>query len=373
MDPLEGLDLSSISNIGSLGAPGFDVRDGVEEGEGDTVGKEETTKLVDKPEGSIEDPQETIVNSIGFKDEEGNELDHDGGILDEDNEGEEPSILSTFTDMGLIDLNEEELDSDEERDLEWFASKALQKVNKGIEEGVEEYKDSLPEAIKALLDDYEEGVPIGAMLQGEKEVFDVASISEEKLEGSESLQKRMIAELLTLQGESREDIEDRLTDYEDSGLLEKYAKRSQGKLVNFKAHQKQESIKAAKAQEIERRETYNTWLTDLKTDIDKRDEIIPGVILNDKQKKELYNGITKQDRNGKNAVAKYREANPDFDLQVAYLATVLKGDFSALEAAANTKATKKLKNQASSGGGSSISKKRSSLKGVDLNIMKKFA
>jgi len=373
MDPLEGLDLSSISNIGSLGAPGFDIRDGVEEGEGDIVTKEEPAYLANKPEGSIEDPQETIVNSIGYKDDEGNELNYDGEIADEDYESEEPSILSTFTSMGLIDLDEEELASTEERDLEWFANKALEKVNKGVEEGVAEYKDSLPDAIKALLDDYEEGVPIGALLQGEKEVFDIASITEEKLEGSESLQKKMIAELLTLQGESREDIEERITDYEDSGLLEKYAKRSQEKLVNFKAHQKQESIKVAKAQEIERRETYHNWLTDLKTNIDKRDEIIPGVMLNDKQKKELYNGITKQDKNGKNAVAKYREANPDFDLQVAYLATVLKGDFSALEAAANTKATKQLKNQASSGGGSSISKKRSSLKGVDLNIMKKFA
>jgi hypothetical protein len=371
MDPLEGLDLSSISNIGSLGAPGFEIKDGgVEEGEENTQENESAAETTSMPEGSIEDPQQTTVNSIGFRDGEGNELDIEGNELEE---SEEPSILSTFTDMGLIDLSEEELNSEEDKDLEWFANKALEKVNKGVEEGIEDYKESLPDAIKALLDDYEEGVPIGALLQGEKEVFDIASISEEKLEENENLQKRMIAELLSLQGESQEDIQDRITDYEDSGLLEKYAKRSHSKLVNYKAHQKQESIKAAKAQEVERRENYTAWLTDLKNDIDKREEIIPGITLNDKQKKELYNGITKQDKNGKNAVAKYREANPDFDLQVAYLATVLKGDFSALEAAANTRATKKLKNQASSGGGSSISKKRSSLKGVDLNIMKKFA
>lgn len=41
MDPLEGLDLSSISNIGSLGAPGFEIKDGgVEEGEENTQEKQ---------------------------------------------------------------------------------------------------------------------------------------------------------------------------------------------------------------------------------------------------------------------------------------------------------------------------------------------
>ena len=373
MDPLEGLDLSSLGNMSSLGAPSFELKEGVEEEEGIAAKPEGSIEDAVIGEDSIDDSQLATVNSIGLRDDEGNEVDDEGETTEDDEEGDEPSILSTFTDMGLIDLSDEEKESDEERDLQWFADKALEKVSKGVEEGVEDYKDSLPDAIKTLLDNYEEGVPLGALLQGERDVYDIASVSNEKLEGSEGLQKRMISELLSLQGESAEDIDDRITDYEDSGLLEKYAKRSHAKLINFKAHQKDETIRREKAVAVENKEKYNTWLTDLRTDIDGREEIIPGVTLNDKQKKELYNGITKQDRNGKNAVAKYREANPDFDLQVAYLATVMKGDFSAFEAAANTRATKKLKGQASSGSGSSISKKRSNLKGVDLNIMKKFA
>lgn len=369
--PEEGFDLSAFANTGDLGVPSFDIREGDEEGEGIT---DVSTDDIIVVKDGITPQEEAIVNTIGMKDGEGNEVDDDDNIIvNDDDDTDETSIISAFTELGIIDLDEEELKSDEERDLEWFASKALDKVNKGVEEGIEDYKDSLPNAIKALLDDYEDGVPLGALLQGEKELFDVASVSEEKLEGSDNLQKKMITELLSIQGETSEEIEDRINDYEDSGLLEKYAKRAQSKLIKVKEHQKEETIRQAKAEEVNRREGHTEWLTNLKSDIDKMDEIIPGIVLNDKQRKDLYNGITKVDNKGKNAVMKYREANPNFDLQVAYLATVLKGDFSSLEASADTRATKKLKNQASSGGGSSISKKRSSLKGVDLGIMRKFA
>ena len=97
-----------------------------------------------------------------------------------------------------------------------------------------------------------------------------------------------------------------------------------------------------KQEQVQRVENHKQWLDDLKTHITKKEEIIPGFKLNPKEKDLLYSGITKLDRNGKNEIMRAREKDPEFDLKIAYLATVLKWDFSAFERQSTTKSTRKL-------------------------------
>jgi len=357
-NPMDGLDLGELGSMGnpeanvSANAGGIPTEDEVK-----AEGDDSTPDL--EP---LEDDNKARDLHVG------REIP-----AEEDLEGFEETgdvnIFQAFAEEGIIALGEDE-EVPEEADLEWFAEKAKQKLQADLDAALEEYKEGLPDEAKYLLENYEQGVSIQDLLKADRKVMEIASIPTEKIEESESLQKDMLARYLKLSGETDEDIRDTLIDYEDSGLLEKMAKKAHGKLVQYEAAQKQQMVEREKQMSLQRKQEYNDWLTSMKSTIDAKEEIIPGIKITDKQRKELYKGITQVDKNGKNAVMKYREQNPDFDLQVAYLATVLKGDFSVFENIATTKATRNLKEQAD-GLSSTATKAGKRLKGVDLSIMKK--
>lgn len=371
-NPLEGLDISSLGtpNFGGEGN-NFEVRDG-NEGVSPTEPVEDPVDENITPETVEEDPFGNN-NSIGLRDfdDEGNEIPlEEEGFIEEPNE-EDPSVFfKALSEKGFIDLEDGDLEDDSEKDLEWLIERASKRKEKELNERIEEYKETLPDEIKNLLDTYEEGVPLGALLEVEKKAFDYNTIKDEDLEVDENLQKNLIIENLKRQGESYEDIEDLIQDYDDSGLLEKQARRALTRIKKHEEFKKKQFIEQEKAKAEQEKNQYNEWLTSLKKNIWDKEEIIPGLEMNEKQKKELYNGITKVDRQGKNAIMRYREENPDFDLQVAYLATIMKGDFSSLVAAAETKAARNLKEKASSKGGSGSSKRSSNSKGVGYSIMR---
>jgi len=374
-NPLQGLDISALGTPTGATGSSFEVRDVEDTPPVETPPVEDTTPVVgnegndpvveDTPDTPFED--NSLARQIGIRDGEGDE----GASLSDDTDDDPNAFFKAFADQGIIALDEDELSAEEDRDIAWLLEKASAKSKQEIETGIEDYKESLPAEIKSLLDNYDDGVPLGALLQAEKEAYNYDSITDDSLDGNEDLQKKLIAENLFRQGESEEDIKDMLVDYEDSGLLEKQAARALTKIRKHETFKKEQLVKAEKEKAIQDREQYNEWLGTLKEDINKRDEIIPGLELNEKQKKELYNGITKLDKNGENAIVRYRRENPDFDLQVAYLATIMKGDFSSLVAAAETKATRNLKEKASSNSGSGSSKRANNLKGMNLSIARK--
>ena len=124
-------------------------------------------------------------------------------------------------------------------------------------------------------------------------------------------------------------------------LLEE-AEEALSTLQDVQKQHKEQMIQQQKQEKEQRIEAHKNWLSDLKTHITKKEEILPGFKLNPKDKDLLYNGITKLDRNGKNEIMRMREKDPEFDLKIAYLATVLKWDFSAFERQSTTKSTRKL-------------------------------
>ena len=354
-NPLDGIDLGDLTG----GNPIVPIQEGGEEGEGEGNDSKDEFESFD----NFKETQQ--VRTLGDDFDEGDGLEDN--FTETDEEG--VSLFKAFAAEGIIDLGEDE-EIPTEANMEWFSERAKAKLQKDLDAGINEYKDSIPSEIKELLENYEQGVPVHELLNAKKEVFDISNLSEDDLD-KESTQRRIITEVMRLSGESEEDIKDTLIDYEDSGLLSKMAKKSHSKLVQHKEYMADKLVKEKKAQELERKQAYTTWVSDLKDTIDKREEIFPGVKLNEKQRKDLFNGITRVDGSGKNEIVKYREKNPDFDLQVDYLATVLKGDFSVFETLATTKAANNLREQANSKGGSASSKGASRLKGVNLDIMKR--
>jgi hypothetical protein len=257
---------------------------------------------------------------------------------------------------GLIDYTDEEFEDTED----FLASKYEQQVNKGVDT----YKESLPPLIKELLDKYEEGVPLDQLIEKESRIMEYSSIPTEAIDEDENLQKSIITRKLTLEGKTQPEIEEELTDLEDGKLLAKQAKRDLKIIIGHEKREKDYLIATKTAEKQKEKADYAAWLTKLDTDIKKRTEIIPGLPLTDLQRKTLYEGITKLDGKGKNAITRMREADPDYDLKVAYLALVHKLDISKIEAKVATKAAKKLADTVTT------YKEPSRLKGVDRDVMK---
>ena len=118
-------------------------------------------------------------------------------------------------------------------------------------------------------------------------------------------------------------------------------------------------------------QAHEKWLTDLKGHIGEKEEIIPGFTMSPKDKEAVYKGITKLDKNGKNEIMRAREADPEFDLKIAYLATVLKWDFSAFERQSTSKATKKLAGVIKSTKKAGSRPSRGNSKNIDFGTMRK--
>lgn len=384
-NPLEGLDLGLL-NIGDDGKKStdsitestrtqFEIRDmeaGItdtpptEDGVTDTPPIEDADKADAKDEGKEIDFNTSP--SIGLKEVEDvpEVIESDSGAAD---------MWSAFAAQGIINLEDDELENDTPKDMDWFASKAEAKIEEKVSDALTEYKESLPDELKYVLDHYDEGVHVMDLLKADKKIMEYSSIDTDKLEENEKMQKKIMTDYLTMQGETPEDIAETIEDYEIGGLLEKNSKKALGRLVKHQAKEKETMIATKKQEAITQREEYTKMLTGLKSDIDKKEEIIPGIALSDKQKKQLYNGITKFDKSGKNEVMKFREANPEFDLVVAYLATVMKTDDGAinwnkLQEVAATKASKDLKEKAVKGDKRSYTKNNTKLSTVNLDIMK---
>tara|TARA_R110000787_G_scaffold37424_1_gene95083 strand:- start:390 stop:1547 length:1158 start_codon:yes stop_codon:yes gene_type:complete len=376
-DILGGLDLSVLDGIAT--APEGDATkvDGT-----DVPVDEEPSifqpglaiKEVEELPAEEEEPKaEDKVEAEGDKDvdsEEDKDTDADDdlkkGIKAEDEE-EEENAFRVFAEMqrenGIIDFE----DDDFEESDEWLMSK----ISGTVDKKVEDYKDTMPLEIKYLLDNYEEGVPLTELMnmQSQEQVFE--SITSEQLESNEGLQKNLVKELLTRSGWSPERVQKKLQRYEDTGVLQEEAEDALASLVEGQKAEKEAYVQRQKEEKQNRVEAHDKWLTDLKGHIGEKEEIIPGFTMSPKDKEAVYKGITKLDKNGKNEIMRAREVDPEFDLKIAYLATVLKWDFSAFERQSTSKATKKLagviKNTKKAGSRPS----RGTSKSIDFGTMRK--
>ena len=266
-------------------------------------------------------------------------------------------------DSGLIDFKDDEFENSEE----WL----LDKVQETINNKVEEYKENMPEEIKYLLDNYEAGVNMYDLINmsaGEKSYENVTA---ESLKENGSLQKMLIKDLLSRSGWSDERITRKLERYEDTGVLYEEAEDALASLKDLQKTEKENMIKAQKEEQKQRIEAHEKWLGDLKDHIGKKEEILPGFKLSPKDKDNLYKGITKLDKQGKNEIMRMREKDPEFDLKIAYLATVLKWDFSAFERQSTTKSTRKLADAIKSTKKTGSRPSRGTSKNVDFDTMRK--
>ena len=326
---------------------------------------EELPETQEKEKVDVEESNEPEATNTEEDSEE--QVPETSGASKTEETEEDTSVLQVFAEIqrenGLIDFKDDEFENSED----WLLSKVQDTINTKIGE----YKDSMPEEIKYLLENHEEGVNIYDLLQSDAQQRSYDSIDKEKLSDSDSLQKRLVKDLLLLNGFSEAQVEKKVSRYEDAGVLLDEAEEALSTLQDAQKQQKQHLVQRQKEEQKQRVEAHKVWLNDLKTHIIKKEEILPGFNLTPKDKDSLYNGITKLDRHGKNEIMRMREKDPEFDLKIAYLATVLKWDFSAFERQSTTKSTRKLADVIKSTKKTGSRPSRGTSNNVDFDTMRK--
>lgn len=366
---LEGLDLSVLDSI--ITSPKAE--------ETQTKSASEETKTEEDP--GIFNPELKIqeVEELPEVEEKSNEPQ--GENIKEDSEdqvsetpeasdteeADDEPALKVFAqiqrDSGLIDFKDEEFEDSEE----WL----LEKVQATIDNKVTEYKDNMPEEIKYLLDNYEQGVNLYDLINMSANEQSYETIAEDSLKDNNSMQRMLVKDLLSRSGWSEERVKRKLDRYEDTGVLLEEAEDALSSLKEMQKQEKENLIQTQKQEQKQRITAHESWLTELNDHISTKEEILPGFQLSPKDKDNLYKGITKLDKQGKNEIMRMREKDPEFDLKIAYLATVLKWDFSAFERQSTTKSTRKLADAIKSTKKTGSRPSRGTSNNVDFDTMRK--
>jgi hypothetical protein len=147
------------------------------------------------------------------------------------------AFAKVLADEGVLSSFDDETKSIlEEKGVEGL----IELVSFEIQEGVEDYKKQLPQEIKDLIDNYEEGVPFDKILTVKSKQIEVNNISDSSLEDDISLQKNIVRQELTMRGYKEQEVDEMIVDFEDLGKLESKAKVALGKL---KESYKEQQIK----------------------------------------------------------------------------------------------------------------------------------
>lgn len=204
---------------------------------------------------------------------------------------------------------------------------------------VDNYKESLPDRIKDLINNYEDGVPLEKLLELDKIEVEVAKVTEETLEEDTSLQKKLVGDYLRRTTKFSETKIAKVIDgYEDSGELEEEAKTSLTELKTLVVAEKEAEKKNSEKQAKLAEETRKRDLQALEEKVKTTNEIIPGMKLNEKVKKNLFASMTTPvgyDQTGRpvNRIVAARMENPvEFEMKLHYLFEITKGftDFTKL-------------------------------------------
>jgi len=332
---LPDLDISLLTNKKEPKTEEHKVSTTSDTGIFDTGGEEIPT------EEELEDPKNPKAE---VKEEHKGTLgDPQGGIEekdDDDEEGESSAvklIASFLKEKGVVDYKDEEFEDNDD----FIANTVKSTIDTGVESGVSDYKETLPEEIKALIENYEDGVPLGQLLEHEQKSFELNSITEDKIRESSSLQEELVEAHLMATGWTKDETDERIKELQDAGIMEKWAITAHSKLSGMEKANAQAAIKQAQVQRAEDNKKYQAQVDQLKTTINDTKEFFEGVNTNDGEKKQVFEAITKYDKSGRNEISQLLN-DPKNYLKVAYFLKVMKGDISKLKTSATTEAVKNI-------------------------------
>ena len=271
-------------------------------------------------------------------------------------------LASFLKEKGAIDFTDEEFADNDE----FIPEQVTKTIEKKATEGVQAYKEALPEEIKALIENYEEGVPLGQLLEFEQKSFELSTITADKLKEDSKLQEEIVEAHMLATGWSKEETNERIKEMQDAGIMEANALRSLTKLSQIEKVNKENTIKEAQERKKADTAKYQAQVDQLNTTIKGKKEFFEGLVTNDAEKKQVFDAITKYDKTGRNKISQLL-ADPETYIKTAYFLEVLKGDISKLKKVATTQAINTTKKTLDT-----PIKTDSRFNGKDLSLIKRF-
>ena len=259
------------------------------------------------------------------------------------------AFAKVLADEGVLSAFDEDVQKElEEKGVDGL----IELMGREIQEGVEDYKSTLPQEIKDLIDNYEEGVPFDRILNVKSKQIELNNITEDALSTDKELQKNIVRQELEMRGYKDQEIEEMLIDFEDLAKLESKAKTSLGRLKQAYKEQQEEMKREVAEYNKQVEEKRKEQIATIQKTVFETEEIIPGVKLSKKEKEGIFKSMvtiveTSEDGRPMNAVMALRAKNPvEFEKRLHYFATLgffdEKPNFSKLVATSKTQAVKEL-------------------------------
>jgi len=320
----------------------------------DSIGSEEETETIENEEEITEENSETDLQGddesledapVSEEETSEEEIDSETEDTEEDTEDNSSPLIpyaKLLVDDGILpNFNLDEFDGS--------AEGLKSAMNTEISEGIEYYKKSLPDEVKHLLDNYEEGVPLSKLLSIDEKRTEYKSINQDKLSENKDLQKAIMRDYYKNTTKFPDSKIDKLIQISDDlENLEGESKEALTDLISFQDEYEEEAVNNAKQDKVNAEKEREKSLSEFKDTLEKSDEIIPNIKINKNIKDNLFKIMTTpvgadEFGNPVNKIAQYRVENPyKFDIMLAYLFETTKGfkDWTVLSSAGKNSAVK---------------------------------
>jgi len=301
----------------------------------DDSGKDKNVDNIEAPApdeiGMIDSIDEDQFTDEPETEKEETKLDE---IKTEENKEEDKFSYKAF----LSHLNEEGyIEFEDREDLEDTPEVVYESVKKTIDQGIQSYKESIPEKGKQLLDYLEKGGDINKFIDTLQRPLDLDSLDLD----SEKDQEKVMREYLKSQDYTNDEIDETITDYKDGLLLDKQAKVAAKKLEKAFEKRNENLIKAQEQEAELRAQEYNKNIELVSSTIDNSTSLA-GLDLTAAEKLTFKKYLLAKDKEGLTTYEREIMEDPvKTQLELAYL-KFKKYDFGKAKKQGETEASKKL-------------------------------
>lgn len=232
-------------------------------------------------------------------------------IEDEPAEEEEENDYLTIVakelyEKGVLEEEPADINGDEDKFMELF--------EKTINKKIQAWKEGLGSEALEVVNYLENGGKLSDLIETAPDL-DYETI---KLEDNEDLQRQVVKDLYLKEGYSAEEAAGMVTDFENTGLLEKQAKRALERLKAYSKEEKEALVQSQAAAKQQQERMYYQRLKSLKDLIDGKEEIM-GEKLTPREREKFFDYMTKIDRRtGKTQLMQDIEKDKNYQLHVAW-------------------------------------------------------
>jgi hypothetical protein len=318
----------------------------------------DNTIVVDKQPGEVTEDDEEEEG----KGKDKKEKDKKGGSAPNDEGNESPVYLhaAALQEQGVLpNFDLKTLDGLEPEAAILKINEHIQtQIDESIQEGIEEYKSTLGEKAKKLVEDLEKGVPFESLADNYTLEERYGSITAKSLEADPELQEQIYSDFLTLKGFSEPKIKKMVEVAKEKETLLEDANDGLKDIQKSIANEKEQLRLDAENEKTAKEERTRKTKEIVQSTVKSTKEIFPGIPVTEEEQKEIVKMLTipvlYTNKEGKkipmSAAMAQRAKNPvAFEMKLAYFIKngffddkIKDGAFDVFTKKVETSATKRL-------------------------------